>query len=61
MREQYTTYITDDELNQWVQEVGVEAFGSESQLMKKAVEYLKQEKGRELRELANADSPLELN
>lgn len=60
MSERHTVYQQDEETIEWIEEVGVEVFGSYSQLYKKALDHLRQEKDEELRELAQSDEPITL-
>ena len=55
MTYKHTLYLSeedDEKLHNWVEEMS-EVYGSESAVLRNAVQYLKKEKGDELRELRN--------
>lgn len=56
MSKQYSVYVGDDEMVEWIDEVSEEVFDSEAQTFRKAIEILQQERGEEIRSLMTEDS-----
>lgn len=58
MGERHSFYIgdEDDHINNWIDEVADDAFGSKSQFVKKCIEFTKQERQEEIESLATDDN-----
>lgn len=55
MPKQFSPYIKDDSDVEWIEETASEALGTNSQVFRTAIKFLREEKGEEIEDLAQKD------
>lgn len=55
MGKQYSVYIKDEEMVEWIDEVSDNVFDSDAQTFRKAIEVMQEERGEEIRSLVIED------